>query len=438
MLREEHRALDGSVGRVVVDRLEPRVEQPEHAVGVAARRRTAGRRRTSRWSGGGTESPASQPSSDRLAGSHASRWLSAVVPRAREPDDEDRLLHLFVRGLGMTVVPVGDPQAVGEVAATLALEHARVPSSLSPACVVPDAHTCSSPSRNDGSPKSSSPTSAATSSSMRSTAADVLASSDTRVNVQVSKSPSTSTVRASSSGSAVVGTSRNSSAPAARAWSSVCRNASAPKQVAIDAAPVADLLAEDLQVVVRVRVQLLLGVRAERVPDARREVRRFGTAGVPPRVADQVERGGHRVLARRRASTRRRRRRPSRGRARSPSGRTTPATSGRAARLHRSAARPDRHPRTAARRVQMRRMRGDLLVHALPAARERPRRWRGSRARARRSRRRSVSRPSESTSIDAICLATATSSWAGRITIVVQSRTRSVSAAAARELTVES
>ena len=35
VLREEHRALGRPVGRVVMDRLEPRVEQVEHAVGVA-------------------------------------------------------------------------------------------------------------------------------------------------------------------------------------------------------------------------------------------------------------------------------------------------------------------------------------------------------------------------------------------------------------------
>jgi hypothetical protein len=49
-----------------------------------------------------------------------------------------------------------------------------------------------------------------------------------------------------------------------------------------------------------------------------------------------------------------------------------------------------------------------------------------------------VRRPPESTSTDAICFATATASWAGRITIVDQMRTRSVSAAAAANCTMMS
>ena len=35
MLREQHRALRRPIGRVVVDRLEPGIEQVEHAVGLA-------------------------------------------------------------------------------------------------------------------------------------------------------------------------------------------------------------------------------------------------------------------------------------------------------------------------------------------------------------------------------------------------------------------
>ena len=125
MLREQHRALRRPVGRVVVDRLETGVEQVEHAVGLTSGLETGvvvvsdlGRRRH-----GPARLPAEQRPVGRVAGEQMTQRGGAG---AREADDEDRLLDLLlVRGLGMRVVPVGDAEPVRKVAAALALEHAE-------------------------------------------------------------------------------------------------------------------------------------------------------------------------------------------------------------------------------------------------------------------------------------------------------------------------
>ena len=245
---------DGSSGWVVVDRLEARVDQVEHAVGVARRDEARVGRRTSSVVGGGIDCPASHPSSDRLSGSHASRWLSAVVPAAGQPDDADRL----PRPSSLASSGCGRCQSMTRSRLARLPRHwpssTPSPSSVSSACVVPDAPQRARARRGTTGRRSRrGPTSAATSSSMRSTC-DVGVSA--RRHFQCRSRRARRRVRASSSGSAVVGTRKNSSAPASRALSTARRNASAPKHVTIDAAPLADLVAEDLHVVVRVVAQL--------------------------------------------------------------------------------------------------------------------------------------------------------------------------------------
>ena len=137
---------------------------------------------------------------------------------------------------------------------------------------------------------------------------------------------------------------------------------------------------------------------------------------------------GHVRRGRRPSSTRRRRRRPSARRVRSPSGPSRPRSPA-STRPAPAAGPTGSAPSNGGSPAQIAPHARHLLVHPLPAARRTSRRWRGSRARDRRRPTPTVSRPSDSTSTDASDLATATSSCAGRITIVVQSRTRSVSAA---------
>ena len=203
-----------------------------------------------------------------------------------------------------------------------------------------------------------------------------------------------------------------------------------------DPRPVAHRVAHDLHVRVRVVAQPRLGVVAERVPDARRQVRRLGAAGGVPRVADLRERGGHGVAV----AVHRPRAVDAVGPVRGAGDRLRAHHAGDHAAwtaLHRCAGRPGRRPRTVARRPRCAACARPARPSAATGGRT-TRRWRGSRARARRRPTPTVSRPSDSTSTEASCFATATSSWAGRITIVVQSRTRSVSAAAAARSTVQS
>ena len=215
--------------------------------------------------------------------------------RAREADDEDRLLdRSLARGSGCGLCQSVTRSRLREVAAALAVEHAeperrepglggaRRPDPLEPVAERRVAEVVEAGFGRDLFEH------AVDGRGRRCVAGHAR-------HFQLSKSPSTSTVRASSSGSAVVGTRKNSSAPASRAF--VDR---LPQRVGTEAGghrrrTLADLVAEDLQVVVRVRAQLLLRVGTERVPDARREVRRLGAAGVAPRVADLLERGRHRV-----------------------------------------------------------------------------------------------------------------------------------------------
>ena len=91
MLREEHRALRRPVGRVVMDRLEARVEQAEHAVGFAGgdEPRVVGVGRSL----GRRDGVARLPTEQRPVGGIAREQVAERGGAgAREPDDEDRLL----------------------------------------------------------------------------------------------------------------------------------------------------------------------------------------------------------------------------------------------------------------------------------------------------------------------------------------------------------
>ena len=223
MLRVQHRALHGVVGLVVVDRLEPGVDQVDGAGRGRGRRRTAGRRGRSRWSAAGSTRWPPTPSSERLSGSAASRWLSAVVPLRGMPTRMSGASTVRGRqardGSGATRGPAagwpGCTRTCASSASIADLVEVGLLGAPTPTARRARRGTSGRRSRR-GRPR------AATSSSSPSTS-----SHDARARRACARARRDPTC---------VGTRKNSSAPASRAWSTAARNASGVKHVTEPAA----------------------------------------------------------------------------------------------------------------------------------------------------------------------------------------------------------